>query len=63
MEEFLEIEVKYVYETDLSVLIEYEGLEYWLPKSQIDYDNKEYEQREELEIKVPVWLLEEKGMI
>lgn len=58
-----ETEVIYVQvkaETEKAILVDYEGDDYWLPKSQLeDWPNVE----EFGEIACPIWLLEEKGMI
>ena len=56
--ELIYIQVKA--ETEKAILVDYEGDDYWLPKSQLE----DWPEKEEFgEIEVPLWLLEEKGMI
>jgi len=42
-------------ETEKAVLMKINGESVWLPKSQIDYDNKY--------VWIPFWLADEKGLI
>jgi hypothetical protein len=55
-----EIYVEVKSETDKAILVDYEGEEYWLPKSQLE-DWPDVEDSGDIE--VPLWLLEEKGMV
>jgi hypothetical protein len=55
-----EIYVEVKAETDKAILVDYEGKEYWLPKSQLE-DWPDVEDGGDIE--VPLWLLEEKGMV
>ena len=49
-------------ETDSAILIQYEGQEVWIPKSQlIDYCGNVRDQ--DIEIEVTQWILEEKGLV
>lgn len=50
-----------VHKTDQAVLVEYEGKEYWLPLSQVEIQQLNIET--DVEITVPIWLLEKNGMI
>ena len=34
----------------------------WLPKSQIDYEDKDYEKGDDIIVDIPTWLIEEKGI-
>ncbi len=43
-------------ETNKAYLVIIENKEYWFPKSQVELDI------ETLELKVPMWLIEEKGL-
>lgn len=45
-----------IHETDLAYLVEIEGDEYWLPKSQCDIDE------DDQTIEMPNWLAREKGL-
>ena len=48
-------------ETDAAILVECDGNEVWLPKSQIDYD-EDCTEGDEIEIEVPQWLADSKGL-
>lgn len=63
-DEFESFVFEFVTETDGAILVEDGDGKYWLPKSQIDYDSgPEYEKGDEIEIDIPEWLAEEKGLI
>lgn len=49
--------------TDAAICVLYEGIEAWLPKSQLfDYDNVEVEDTD-VDLEATQWILEEKGLI
>ena len=51
--------------TDKALLVEYEGEEFWIPKSQIDDDSEIYSSRQLGKtgtLVLPYWLAEEKGL-
>jgi hypothetical protein len=54
----------FIHETDAAILVR-DGLagEFWLPKSQIEYDD-EYplSPEEEIDVEIPDWLAIEKGL-
>lgn len=50
-------------ETDKGLLVEYEGEEIWIPKSQITEDSEVTEEGDEGILAIPEWLAEEKGML
>lgn len=57
-EDVQEYEVEeYKHETDKAWLLVIDGEEYWLAKSQCDYDE------EEMVVEIPDWLAEEKGLL
>lgn len=72
-EEMEEYEGMFIHQTDAAVLFVPEGqydsnLNYdeddavWLPKSQIDFDDLDYEKYDPIIIRIPEWLAEEKGL-
>ena len=54
---------KFVTETDGAILVEDDTGKYWLPKSVIEYDDRCFEKGDAIEVDVPGWLAEEKGLI
>lgn len=51
-------------ETDKAVMINYEGDNIWLPKSQIEFDGRlDLHIEKEIEIQIPEWLAVEKDMV
>jgi len=57
-------EVELVRATDRALLVNYEGEEIWIPKSQVDDDSEIYSHRQVGEkgtLVIPYWLAEEKG--
>lgn len=48
-------------ETDLAILVDVNDEKVWLPKSKIEYDD--FDIGEEIEIEIPEWLADEKGLI
>jgi len=57
-----EFEVEFKHETDLAVLVVYQGDEIWLPKSQIE-GLIPAEEGDEIKISIPEWIAEEKEML
>jgi len=56
-------DVTLLHETDSAILVENDcGEEIWLPKSQIDFNDEGAEAGALIEIDVPRWLAEEKGL-
>ena len=55
-------DVTFIRETDMAILVEVEGDEFWLPKSQIDWLGCA-EEGDEIEVRVPEWLAEEKELM
>lgn len=49
-------------ETDAALLVNVEGEEIWIPKSQIDDDSEVYKKDTEGTLVIPRWLAEEKGI-
>lgn len=49
-------------ETDKALLVEIDGDEHWIPKSQIDDDSEVYQEGDEGELVVSMWLAEQKGI-
>lgn len=62
-----EYEGTYIHSTELAILFLpdgwSEGEEVWLPKSQIDYDDSDYEKGDFISIIVPNWLAAHKEMV
>ncbi len=48
-------------ETDRAILLEVDVDEHWLPKSQIDW-TEDAEPGEEIDVEVPEWLADERGL-
>lgn len=57
--EMWEVKGELVQETEDAILLVIDGDEYWLPKSQIDYDG---ERGDVVTVSVPDWLASEKGL-
>lgn len=57
--EMVEIFAEFKKETENAVLIDYDGVEAWLPKSQIEYQIN----GTEIELMVPEWLAIDKELI
>lgn len=49
-------------ETDDAILVEVDGEEHWLPKSQIDYTEGVLFPGEEIDVESPEWLAEQRGL-
>ncbi len=49
--------------TELAILIDDGGDEVWIPLSQIVYGPDEFERDDEVEIEIPLWLAEAKGLV
>ena len=57
-------DVRLVRTTDKALLVEYEGEEIWVPRSQVDDDSEIYSDKQVGEtglLVIPYWLAEEKG--
>ena len=49
--------------TEAAVLIEVEeGNEVWIPRTLISYGPEEFSKGDEIEIEIPFWLAEERGL-
>lgn len=55
-------EVTVVRETEKALLCKIEGVEHWIPKSQINDDSEVYEEGGEGTLIIPRWLADEKGI-
>ena len=55
--------VKAIKETDLALLCEIDGEEYWIPKSQIDDESEVYAEDHEGTLVVTEWIAKEKGLV
>jgi len=55
-------DMEFIRETDMAILTLFEGTEYWLPKSQIDWIGAA-EEGDEIEVSIPEWLAEDKELI
>jgi len=73
-DEMLEFEGMFICETDLAILfvpeefynsdLEYdEDDAFWLPKSRIEYEDKDYERKDPITVSIPEWLAESKELI
>ena len=49
-------------ETEKAILVEIEGEEYWMPKSQIDDDSEVYKKGQEGTLVITRWIAEQKGL-
>ena len=61
--EMIEFDMEYRHETDLAVLVDDGDDQYWLPKSQVQYDDGEYEKGDIMTVYIPFWLAEDEGLI
>lgn len=50
-------------ETEKGLLVQYEGEEFWVPKSQISSDSEVSEKDDQGVLAIPEWLAEEKGLL
>lgn len=55
-------EVTVIRDSGKALLVEYEGEEVWIPKSQIDDDSEVWKEGQEGTLIIPYWLAEEKGL-
>jgi hypothetical protein len=67
-EEPIELELEYVHQTDLAVLVkDLDDNEVWLPKGQIeerhDIDWESLEKEDTIEVTIPTWLAESAGLV
>ena len=51
------IEVRLIAETERAILVDYDGDEQWLPSSQVEFLDLNYEKGKTMEIEVPRWLM------
>ncbi|KKN27335.1 hypothetical protein LCGC14_0865600 [marine sediment metagenome] len=69
MSEVTWVEVTIIHETDMAVLIsqdpesEETNMAKWIPKSQISDSTDDMNIGAEIEIEIPVWLAEKKGLV
>lgn len=62
-DEDVEVEGIFLVETDAAVLLEIEGEEVWLPKSQVFAGLEGDEERgDDVIVTIPAWLAEKKGL-
>ena len=54
--------VEVLRDTGLAILVEIEGEQYWLPKSQIDDDSEVYEHGTSGTLIISAWLAQQKGL-
>lgn len=64
----LEFDVTFIRQSDKAVLVKYDGIDYWIPDSQIDEDSECYvgcklELGEECQLVCSEWIAQEKEMI
>ena len=64
----IEFDVKFLHQTSMAVLVNYDGKEYWVPDSQIDEDSEVYagcklERGEAATLVCSEWLATERGMV
>lgn len=60
------LECTFLSESAKAILVEYEGQEMWIPKSQFDWEtfmNEYHQSGDEVEIEIPEWLAIEKGFL
>ncbi len=50
-------------ETDKALLVEHEGVETWVPKSQVHDDSEVYQEGQAGTLVVSLWLAEEKNWV
>lgn len=62
----VELSVEFVRHTDKAILVRYDASEVWLPKSQIEdeeeFDWDAFDEDDDIDIIIPEWLAEEKGL-
>jgi len=54
-------EVEVLKETEMAILVDHEGEEVWVPKSQVHDDSEAYKKGQEGKIVLPLWLAEKEG--
>jgi len=59
----VEFEGKAVKETDAALLVEIDGKEWWIPKSQIDESSEVRAEDDEGTLVITEWIATEKGLI
>jgi len=64
MERFypVELDALCIHETDLALLVEIEGEEVWIPKSQIEDDSEVMEKGDEGTLVVSGWFADKEGL-
>ncbi len=50
-------------ETDAAILVEVDGVQHWIPKSQISEDSEVYEEGQTGELVITEWIATEKGIV
>jgi hypothetical protein len=50
-------------DTDAAILVEIEGEEYWIPKSQIHDDSEVYQEGTSGQLVISQWIAEQKGLV
>lgn len=50
-------------ESERAILVEIEGDEYWIPKSQVDDDSEVYAKDHSGELVISEWIAEQKGIL
>lgn len=61
MEEFAD--VKCTAETPDAILVEIDGDEHWIPKSQVSEDSEVYEEGGEGKLVITTWIATQKGLV
>ena len=60
-DELWEGEVEVLRETEMAILVDHEGEEAWVPKSQVHDDSEAYKKGQSGKIVLPLWLAEKEG--
>lgn len=60
--DMLELDAEFLAQTDYAILVAVDGIEAWLPKSEIEWPDNDPERGDEIKISVPEWLAEDRGI-
>lgn len=56
------VDASCIAETDLAILVDIEGEEFWIPKSQVHDDSEVYQEGDEGLLVISKWIAEKEGI-
>lgn len=62
-QELVDLQGEFQHETDKAILILISDNKIWFPKSQMTYDDKQYDKGDLIKFSIPEWLANEKEVI